>query len=193
LKQDQNEDMAEEFDLFRAEKNIVKKKFRENEEVAPYQAFKTEGGASKCSKPTQHSKLKRPPDYFDKPLKDIAKRKWGKKTKCHPCQYCEKAFFSKAQLQDHVKKHEGSPGYCCDSCGKAFYRKDCLTIHTKSVHFGERKCTCQTCGKKFINNYKLDRHLKTHQVLTVAARKIQRKKAAASVSLLKVELIDAYK
>jgi len=144
----------------------------------------------KCRKPAQHSKLKRPPDHFKKPSTDNAIRKWGRKTKCHPCEYCEKAFFSKAQLQDHVKKHEGSPGYCCDSCGKAFYRKDCLTIHTKSVHSVERKFTCQTCGKKFINNYKLERHLKTH-VLTVAARKIQRKKAAA-VSLLKVELIDAY-
>ena len=192
LIQDENEDMPEEIDLLKAEKNIVKKMFREIEEVAPVQAFETKVCAPKCSKPAQHSKLKRPPDYCEKPLKDIAKRKWGKKTKCHPCHYCEKAFFSKAQLQDHEKKHEGSPGYCCDSCGKAFYRKDCLTIHTKSVHFGERKFTCQTCGKKFINNYKLERHLQTHQVLTVAARKLQRKKAA-SVSLLKVELVDAYR
>jgi len=192
LTQDQNGDKPVEFGLFKAEKNIVKKMLIDNEEVSPVSAFERELCSSKHNKPTQHSTLKRPPDHFEKPSKDIAKRKWGKKTKCHPCHYCEKAFFSKAQLQDHIKKHEGSPGYCCDSCGKAFYRKDCLTIHTKSVHFGERKFTCQTCGKKFINNYKLERHLQTHRVLTVAAKKIQRKKAA-SVSLLKVELVDAYR
>ena len=144
--------------------------------------------ALKCSKIKRQVKMSGPSDY----MQEIIKRKWVKKTKCHQCTFCEKAFFSKAQLQDHVKKHEGSPGYCCDSCGKAFYRKDCLTIHTKSVHYGERKFTCQACGKKFVDNYKLERHLKTHKVLTVAARKMQRKKAA-SVSLLKVELVDAYK
>ena len=143
------------------------------------------------SKSTQDTKLKRTPNHIENLAQGIIKRKWVKKTKCHPCQVCDKAFFSKAQLQDHVKKHEGSPGYCCDSCGKAFYRKDCLTIHTKSVHFGERKFTCQTCGKKFINNYKLERHLKTHTILT-AGRKVQRKQVAP-VSLLKVELFDTYR
>ena len=158
----------------------------ENETCAPVKNIETKVCASKCSKFGQEDK---PSDC----MQDIIKRKWGKKTKCHQCQFCEKAFFSKAQLQDHVKKHEGSPGYCCDSCGKAFYRKDCLTIHTKSVHHGERKFTCQTCGKKFVDSYKLERHLKTHKVLTVAARKMERKKAA-SVSLLKLELVDtAYK
>ena len=140
-----------------------------------------------CASEYKTGKLKRPLDC----KQGIIKRKWGKKTKCHQCKYCEKAFFSKAQLQDHVKKHEGSPGYCCDSCGKAFYRKDCLTIHTKSVHYGERKFSCQTCGKKFIDSYKLERHIKTHKVLTVAASKTEKKKAA-SVSLLKVELVDTW-
>ena len=161
-------------------------KMQENQTLAPLQSFETN-----YKKSTQHTKLKRTPNHIENLAQGIIKRKWVKKTKCHPCQVCDKAFFSKAQLQDHVKKHEGSPGYCCDSCGKAFYRKDCLTIHTKSVHFGERKFTCQTCGKKFINNYKLERHLKTHTILT-AGRKVQRKQVAP-VSLLKVELFDTYR
>jgi len=173
---------ASEFSHCRAEKNNIGKMLGENETV---KNIKTKGCVSKYKTSKQEGKLERPPDC----MQGIIKRKWGKKTKCHQCKYCEKAFFSKAQLQDHVKKHEGSPGYCCDSCGKAFYRKDCLTIHTKSVHYGERKFTCQTCGKKFIDSYKLERHIKTHKVLTVAASKTEKKKAA-SVSLLKVELVD---
>ena len=120
-------------------------------------------------------------------IQPAAKRKWVKKTKCHPCPYCEKAFFSRAQLQDHVKKHEGGPSYCCDTCGKGFFRKDCLTNHTKTVHNGERNYACETCGKKFGNNYKLERHLKTHRVLLVG-RRVQRRQVAP-VSLLKTDLI----
>ena len=124
-------------------------------------------------------------------IQPAAKRKWVKKTKCHPCPYCEKAFFSRAQLQDHVKKHEGRPSYCCDTCGKGFFRKDCLTNHTKTVHNGERNYACETCGKKFGNNYKLERHLKIHRVLLVG-RRVQRRQVAP-VSLLKTDLIASCK
>ena len=124
-------------------------------------------------------------------IQPVAKRKWVKKTKCHPCPYCEKAFFSRAQLQDHVKKHEGRPSYYCDTCGKGFFRKDCLTNHTKTVHNGEKNYACETCGKKFSNNYKLERHLKIHRVLLVG-RRVQRRQVAP-VSLLKTDLIASCK
>ena len=124
-------------------------------------------------------------------IQPAAKRKWVKKTKCHPCPYCEKAFFSRAQLQDHVKKHEGRPSYCCDTCGKGFFRKDCLTNHTKTVHNGERNYACETCGKKFGTKYKLERHLKIHRVLLVG-RRVQRRQVAP-VSLLKTDLIASCK
>jgi len=124
-------------------------------------------------------------------IQPAAKRKWVKKTKCHPCPYCEKAFFSRAQLQDHVKKHEGRPSYCCDTCGKGFFRKDCLTNHTKTVHNCERNYACETCGKKFGTNYKLERHLKIHRVLLVG-RRVQRRQVAP-VSLLKTDLIASCK
>jgi len=124
-------------------------------------------------------------------IQSVATRKWVKKTKCHPCPHCEKAFFSRAQLQDHVKKHEGRPSYYCDTCGKGFFRKDCLTNHTKTVHNGERNYACETCGKKFGNNYKLERHLKIHRVLLVG-RRVQRRQVAP-VSLLKTDLIASCK
>jgi len=124
-------------------------------------------------------------------IQSVGKRKWVKKTKCHPCPYCEKAFFSRAQLQDHVKKHEGRPSYCCDTCGKGFFRKDCLTNHTKTVHNGERNYACETCGKKFGTKYKLERHLKIHRVLLVG-RRVQRRQVAP-VSLLKTDLIASCK
>ena len=206
---DDNEGKPSDSDLYRAEKNNMEKlpiltqncsvgkpsvfnhcsaEMKMRGENKTVQNIETKDCASKYKTSKQDGGLKRHPDC----MQGVIKRKWGKKTKCHQCKYCEKAFFSQAQLQDHVKKHEGNPGYCCDSCGKAFYRKDCLTIHTKSVHNGERKFTCQTCGKKFIDSYKLERHLRTHQVLTIATKKMERRKAA-SVSLLKVELVDPYK
>jgi len=50
----------------------------------------------------------------------------------------------------------------CDHCGKGFYRKERLAVHTRSVHLGMKNFQCDVCEKKFIDSYKLRRHIKTH-------------------------------
>lgn len=103
-----------------------------------------------------HDKMKKQRLKESRMRKDKSERK-------HRCQRCAQAFFSNSQLQDHIRKHEGNPSYICDYCGKGFYRKDRLVIHSKSVHIGEKNFACLVCKKQFIDNYKLKRHLKTHE------------------------------
>eukprot|EP00088_Acartia_fossae_P051665 TRINITY_DN5804_c0_g1_i5.p1 TRINITY_DN5804_c0_g1~~TRINITY_DN5804_c0_g1_i5.p1 ORF type:complete len:503 (-),score=66.67 TRINITY_DN5804_c0_g1_i5:471-1979(-) len=94
--------------------------------------------------------------------KGLAQPDWHKKTKRVNCHLCPKSFSSRNLLQSHIRMHENNPSFMCDHCGKAFYRKDRLAIHTRSVHLGLKKYACEICNKKFMDNYKLRRHMKTH-------------------------------
>lgn len=80
----------------------------------------------------------------------------------HQCHLCASSFSSNALLQGHIRKHENNPCFMCDHCGKGFYRKDRLAVHTRSVHLGQKNFQCNVCEKKFIDSYKLRRHMKTH-------------------------------
>jgi len=82
--------------------------------------------------------------------------------KKHQCHLCVKTFSSNSLLQGHIRKHENNPCFMCDHCGKGFYRKDRLAVHTRSVHLGQKNFQCELCEKKFIDSYKLRRHMKTH-------------------------------
>ena len=102
---------------------------------------------------------------LDEHIRLVHKKRADAKEKKYQCHHCIKAFFSNSQLQEHIRKHEGNPGYMCDHCGKGFYRKDRLAIHSKTVHFGVKNFVCTMCEKKFVDNYKLKRHLKTHETV----------------------------
>ena len=55
----------------------------------------------------------------------------------HKCQYCEKAYSWKQDLNRHVKtKHtdSGESIYECYMCDKTFNRKNILNKHLKSEH-----------------------------------------------------------
>ena len=121
--------------------------------------------------------------------KSVIPRIYKKKTKCHQCPKCFKLFYSNAQLQAHEAKHDGTPGFFCDHCGKAFYRKDRLTIHVRDVHNGFKNFDCEKCDKKFSDRYKLKRHMKTHSAKEVHTG-IHRKKLAA-LSILKLDFVEA--
>lgn len=103
--------------------------------------------------------------YFRKKLDEHMKfvHHGGKRTvKIFHCHLCVKTYNSNAQLQAHIRKHEGSATFMCDLCGKGFYRKDRLQIHNKTIHLGIKKFSCSICQKKFVDNYKLKRHMRTH-------------------------------
>jgi len=74
----------------------------------------------------------------------------------HACEYCNKTFSKKKNLNEHVKIHS-SEVFPCNICGKEFNVKSNLRKHEKS-HLESKDFQCVDCGKL----YRSERNLKEH-------------------------------
>lgn len=73
---------------------------------------------------------------------------------------CKKSFAVRWALRSHKKNHEEKQ-YNCNYCDKKFHQKVQMETHIKYVHFGIAY-KCEICDKKFENPYTLKYHFKIH-------------------------------
>jgi hypothetical protein len=85
------------------------------------------------------------------------------------CNHCRKAFKKQYNLKSHLKTHEVSERFSCETCGKDFPRYSDYTRHTKK-HTGEAMVICGGvlsngtswgCGKWFARPDVLRTHHKS--------------------------------
>ena len=62
--------------------------------------------------------------------------------------------------------HTGDPSQTCQTCDKTFSKNAALRKHIIEVHEKLRSLSCDLCYFKTFNNYKLNRHKKTHENVT---------------------------
>ena len=56
----------------------------------------------------------------------------------HKCAHCAKSFFTRQEMEAHVRTHTGDKPFICNLCKKGFSRSHHLKRHTETVH-SERK------------------------------------------------------
>jgi len=78
------------------------------------------------------------------------------------CTECGKVFYTKANLQRHLKAHLGIKDFQCVDCGKQYSSERSLQQHVAIVHHGQRGFECQECGKSFTRVTSLRVHRLTH-------------------------------
>ncbi len=85
------------------------------------------------------------------------------------CEYCSYSTVYKSGLRKHIKQiHLKSGEYVCmvQGCGKSFVHQKGLERHM-TVHTGERNFSCEHCQKRFKTISNLSQHLNTHEPKTL--------------------------
>uniref|UniRef100_A0A3Q2YGX9 C2H2-type domain-containing protein n=1 Tax=Hippocampus comes TaxID=109280 RepID=A0A3Q2YGX9_HIPCM len=83
------------------------------------------------------------------------------KIKPFVCQVCNKSFFTKRDVETHIRVHTGERPFPCHLCEKKFTRSVELNAHLR-WHRGEKRHWCPYCGKGFFDQNNLKRHKYIH-------------------------------
>ncbi|KAJ1148556.1 hypothetical protein NDU88_001384 [Pleurodeles waltl] len=91
----------------------------------------------------------------------IQDEEFSKREKKHPCNECNKRFYTRQALTHHKKTHTGERPYACDECLKCFRQSSHLVAH-QSIHTGLKPYKCSVCGKSFRQKATLSNHERIH-------------------------------
>lgn len=80
------------------------------------------------------------------------------------CDYCERSFSRRINLQSHIFTHTGERPFQCDHCDKKYTSYNNLKQHMK-LH-GKAKCyECKKCNQSFQSLSALGKHENTHNYI----------------------------
>ena len=83
-----------------------------------------------------------------------------------PCDLCDARFVQHNRLKMHKKRvHMGIPEtYLCLQCGEVSHSRGARRRHEVTHHGKDPEAihNCEVCGKGFVGNYQLRRHMRVH-------------------------------
>ncbi|XP_065363155.1 zinc finger protein 729-like [Calliphora vicina] len=75
---------------------------------------------------------------------------------------CERKFYRRYVLVNHIQLHLDPETHKCEICGKVSANKNNLKLHKKLMHEEIEQLECEVCHKLFNLKTSLDRHSLTH-------------------------------
>ena len=96
--------------------------------------------------------------------KHVIARHTSCRTRDFPCAMCPSRFYSKSNLQIHIRSHLREKVFECDLCVYKTHEPDCLRKHKQNNHQKLVTFTCSLLGCHYSTNIKsnLSRHLRKH-------------------------------
>uniref|UniRef100_A0A3B3RSV7 Pleiomorphic adenoma gene-like 2 n=1 Tax=Paramormyrops kingsleyae TaxID=1676925 RepID=A0A3B3RSV7_9TELE len=77
------------------------------------------------------------PELLEHLKSHSGKSSGGTKEKKHPCDHCDRRFYTRKDVRRHMVVHTGRKDFLCQYCAQRFGRKDHLTRHVKKSHSQE--------------------------------------------------------
>ncbi|XP_054743942.1 endothelial zinc finger protein induced by tumor necrosis factor alpha [Anastrepha obliqua] len=78
------------------------------------------------------------------------------------CQYCDMAFTTQSECQEHESQHDSAAPYVCSFCSQRTSSRQNLIYHIKELHDPERPYVCAFCKKGFCRRSDLKKHTIVH-------------------------------
>ncbi|XP_017494581.1 PREDICTED: oocyte zinc finger protein XlCOF28 [Rhagoletis zephyria] len=78
------------------------------------------------------------------------------------CQYCDMAFTTQPECQEHESQHDSAAPYVCSFCSQRTSSRQNLIYHIKELHDPERPYVCAFCKKGFCRRSDLKKHTIVH-------------------------------
>ncbi|XP_037715869.1 transcription factor grauzone [Drosophila subpulchrella] len=90
---------------------------------------------------------------------------------------CNKKFYKRSFLTDHIDRHADPEKFKCTQCDKRFADKQCLRNHELLKHHPEEEKTfiCEQCPKRYTKQYLLDQHRVIHKERNVVCDLCERR------------------
>ena len=81
-----------------------------------------------------------------------------------PCQYpsCTRKFVLECEMKDHMKRTHPTGVFNCSKCGKQFLNEEKMKRHMKNHNLNTEGIPCTVCPQKFVTNQKLKEHMNVH-------------------------------
>jgi len=79
-----------------------------------------------------------------------------------PVEGCKRKFVQSCDIKDHLKRVHSTGLFNCHLCGKQFVNEEKMKRHIKMHNIDNEGLPCQHCHLKFITKQKLREHTNTH-------------------------------
>eukprot|EP00092_Neocalanus_flemingeri_P028184 GFUD01030607.1.p1 GENE.GFUD01030607.1~~GFUD01030607.1.p1 ORF type:complete len:410 (-),score=99.13 GFUD01030607.1:50-1279(-) len=81
-----------------------------------------------------------------------------------PCRFdgCARKFVQECDLNDHIKRTHPTGFFNCHQCGKQFVNEEKMKRHIKMHNIDTEGLPCNLCTLRFITKQKLREHMNTH-------------------------------
>lgn len=77
-----------------------------------------------------------------------------------PCPHCRKSFQNTFRLRDHMIRHRPKAVACTEpACPRMFWLTKEMRVHVRTVHQKIRQFLCDGCGRAFLLNAQLKKHV----------------------------------
>ena len=114
------------------------------------------------------------------------------KNKNHKCDSCDKRFYTKPELNDHILNNHVDDSFQelkCPYCEKGWNHKYKMEKHIRTVHVGVKEFQCEICPNSFATYCSLKKHENSkHMVKNDVANAVIESKLKCTICLAKFKL-----